>query len=79
MKHSGEYQKFRNLVDRLRFWGGHWFNMGPDFKVLELWLFCKDIARFRLYDLRHTWATRAAMSGIDLDTLAAMLGQTQPH
>ena len=29
---------------------------------------------FRLYDLRHTWATRAAMSGIDLVTLAAMLG-----
>jgi len=27
---------------------------------------------FWLYDLRHTWATRAAMSGIDLVTLAAM-------
>lgn len=24
------------------------------------------VAPFRLYDLRHTWATRAAMSGIDL-------------
>ena len=29
------------------------------------------IAPLRLYDLRHTWATRAAMSGIDLVTLAA--------
>jgi hypothetical protein len=27
---------------------------------------CKGVARFRLYDLRHTWATRATMSGIDL-------------
>ncbi|MGA9768567.1 MAG: tyrosine-type recombinase/integrase [Blastocatellia bacterium] len=32
---------------------------------------------FRLYDLRHTWATGAAMSGIDLVTLAAMLGHSR--
>lgn len=35
------------------------------------------IARFRLYDMRHTWATRAAMAGIDLVTLAAMLGHSR--
>jgi hypothetical protein len=29
------------------------------------------VAPFRLYDLRHTWATRAAEAGIDLVTLAA--------
>jgi integrase len=35
------------------------------------------VAPFRLYDLRHTWATRAAMSGTDLVTLAAMLGHSR--
>jgi integrase len=35
------------------------------------------VAHFRLYDLRYTWATRATMSGIDLVTLAAMLGHSR--
>jgi integrase len=29
---------------------------------------------FRLYDLRHTFATRAVASGADLPTLSALLG-----
>jgi integrase len=31
---------------------------------------------FRLYDLRHAYATRAAQAGVDVLTLAALLGHT---
>jgi integrase len=31
---------------------------------------------FHLYDLRHTFATRAVAASVDLPTLAAMLGHT---
>jgi integrase len=35
------------------------------------------VAYFMLYDLRHTWATRMAQAGVDLVTLAAMLGHSK--
>ena len=35
------------------------------------------VQSFRLYDLRHTWATRMAQAGVDLVTLAAMLGHSK--
>ena len=35
-----------------------------------------DLQQFRLYDLRHTFATRAAQAGVDVLTLAALLGHT---
>ncbi|HXN20741.1 MAG TPA: site-specific integrase [Candidatus Binatus sp.] len=34
----------------------------------------KITRRFRLYDLRHTFATRAVASGADLPTLSSLLG-----
>jgi integrase len=33
--------------------------------------------KFRLYDLRHTFASRMAMAGVDLVTLAALLGHSR--
>ena len=33
--------------------------------------------RFTVYDLCHTFATRATMSGVDLLTLAALLGHNR--
>ena len=40
-------------------------------------LHASRVDHFRFYDLRHTWATRAAQSGIDLVTLAAMMGHAR--
>lgn len=35
------------------------------------------LRKFRLYDLRHTFASRMAMAGVDLVTLAALLGHSR--
>lgn len=35
------------------------------------------VNHFVLYDCRHTWATRAVEAGVDLVTLAAMMGHSR--
>ena len=35
------------------------------------------VRKFRIYDLRHTFASRMAMAGVDLVTLAALLGHSR--
>ncbi len=35
------------------------------------------VRNFRMYDLRHTFASRMAMAGVDLVTLAALLGHSR--
>jgi integrase len=35
------------------------------------------LPKFRIYDLRHTYASRLAMAGVDLVTLAALLGHSR--
>jgi integrase len=36
-----------------------------------------DLKKFRIYDLRHTFASRMAMAGADLVTLAALPGHSR--
>ena len=36
----------------------------------------KIVPSFRLYDLRHTYASRAVMAGVDLPMLSSLLGRT---
>ncbi len=68
------------MAERLRM-PGPWLFPGPDpekhivkFNSQHRWLLLSRGLRFRLYDFRHTFATRKARSGVAQTTLAGLLG-----
>lgn len=62
---------------------GRWSGDGADTHLVKLnnghngAIRRAKLPRFRLYDLRHTYASRMAMAGVDLVTLAALLGHSR--